>query len=272
MRVEFAKMHGLGNDFMVIDAAQAPPPGAAQVRAWADRRTGVGFDQLLLFKRAARATFACRVFNADGSEVGQCGNGMRCVAARIWQSGLAPAGRLSLRAGGRVMRARPVAPDRVAVEMDAPRFAPADIPLRARARRRAYAVPSDAAGRRFGAVSVGNPHAVCAVDAWRGAAALAARLQQDAALFPEGVNVGFMRVENRRSLRLRVFERGSGETPACGSGACAAAAVGRLWGLLDAIVEVRMPGGELTVEWPGEGKPIVLTGEAVRVYEGVVDV
>jgi len=271
MTIAFTKMHGLGNDFMVMTAPASDWPDSNTVRRLADRRTGVGFDQLMLITPPPDADHHAgyRIFNADGGEAGQCGNGVRCVARWIAERdglGQAP---LRLASPSGSVRARCLARDRVEVEMAIPAFEPSALPFRTAERELRY--QRVVAGRRieFGAVSMGNPHAVLLVAdldaAPVGILGAALESHED---FPERVNVGFMQLLDRRHIRLRVFERGVGETRACGTGACAAAVLGRHWGALDADVLVSLPGGELQVSWAGEGSPAWMTGEAVRVYDG----
>lgn len=271
MTGEFTKMHGLGNDFMVVGRADATWPDPRTVRRLADRRTGVGFDQLMLVLPApdARHHAAYRIFNADGSEARQCGNGARCVARWVAERDTLGSGEIRLASPAGTVRARLLDDGRVEIDMGIPAFEPADVPLRAAQRTPVYR--RHAAGRQveFGAVSMGNPHAVLDVanvhDAPVGILGPALETHSD---FPERTNVGFMQVLHRGRLRLRVHERGVGETRACGTGACAAVAIGRSWGLLDEAVTVELPGGELELRWAGEGAAVWMTGEAIRVYEG----
>ncbi len=274
MRIPYSKMHGLGNDFMLINAVDrdfAPTPEL--VRRWADRRTGVGFDQLLVIGACGgEADFAFRVFNADGSEAQQCGNGARCVARFAQMNELANGAVMRAAAGGGVMQLEVLADGRVRADLGAPSFAPADVPFRCDEPASAYTLTVANRRLRVGVVSLGNPHAVAQVDELDGypVAEVGAALQS-LAQFPESVNAGFMQTEDRGRLRLRVFERGAGETRACGSGACAAVAVGRRWGLLDQAVRVVQRGGDLDVEWGGEGEGIKMTGPAEHVYDGEIE-
>jgi diaminopimelate epimerase len=272
MKLAFTKMNGLGNDFMVVDwPADRPPPTPELVRRWADRRLGVGFDQLLLVGGRPPATgdASYRIFNSDGGEVQQCGNGARCLA-----SFLAPrfGSELTLVSPAGPVAARVVGPDRVSVELGVPDFRPAALPFLAPEQRDRYRL--DVAGRsvEFGAVSMGNPHAVIAVDSVDDApvGTLGPALQRHPS-FPESVNVGFMQRVSDRRIRLRVYERGAGETLACGTGAAAAVAVGRQWGQLAEEVVVSLPGGELVVAWPGPGSPLWQTGATTAVYEGTIE-
>ena len=272
MKLSFTKMNGAGNDVMVLPWPSAHvPPSPEVVRRWGDRRRGVGFDQLLLVdsERPAAGDATYRVFNADGGEVEQCGNGVRCLA-----SYLAPrlGGELKLVSRSGTIAARVESSDRVSVELGVPDFRPAALPFAVAEERDRYRL--DVAGRsvEFGAVSMGNPHAVIAVDSVAAAPVevLGPALQAHAS-FPRSVNVGFMERLDDARIRLRVFERGVGETLACGTGAAAAVAVGRRWGLLGEHVAVELPGGTLEVNWPGPGAPLWQTGPTFAVYEGYIE-
>lgn len=272
MKLSFTKMNGAGNDVMILPWPSAHvPPAPELVRRWGDRRRGVGFDQLLLVdsERPAAGDASYRVFNADGSEVEQCGNGVRCLARY-----LAPrfGGELKLVSPAGTIAARVESPDRVSVELGVPDFRPAALPFAAAEERDRYRL--DVVGRtvEFGAVSMGNPHAVIAVDSVATAPveALGPALQAHAS-FPRSVNVGFMERLDDERIRLRVFERGVGETLACGTGAAAAVAVGRRWGWLREHVAVELPGGTLEVNWPGPGAPLWQTGPTTAVYEGYIE-
>ncbi len=307
MRLNFTKMQGLGNDFVVLQwPADAPGPTPDQIRRLADRRRGIGFDQLLLLESAAPvgADAVYRVFNADGGEVEQCGNGARCIARFVADRRGAP--ELRLQSGGGPVSARVDHEGRVSVSLGEPDFAPTALPFSAERAAQSYrrtvalansggrsakgnessawrgesdaGAPPDPAAHptaaevEFGAVSMGNPHAVIVVDSVDAAPvgilgpALAAHAD-----FPRSVNVGFMQICSRDRIRLRVFERGVGETPACGTGAAAAVAIGRLRGELDEQVDVELPGGVLTVRWPGPGAELWQTGPAETVYEGQIE-
>jgi diaminopimelate epimerase len=271
-KLKFTKMNGLGNDFMVVEwPTGRPAPDPQLVRSWADRRRGVGFDQLLLVEpeRPRDGDASYRVFNADGGEVEQCGNGVRCLA-----SYLAPRAGRSLtlvgRAGG--IAAKVLPGERVSVDLGEPNFEPSALPFTAQSRQDRYRLQLRTQSVEFGAVSMGNPHVVIAVDSVDRAPVgiLGPELERHPS-FPQGVNVGFMQHENAGRIRLRVFERGAGETLACGTGAAAAVAVGRLWGQLEDEVEVSLPGGTLEVSWRGPGTTLWQTGSAVAVYEGQID-
>lgn len=274
MALAFTKMHGLGNDFVVVDATRAPVElDAAAVRRIADRHRGVGCDQLLLIEAPPddAADFGYRVFNADGGEVEQCGNGARCVARYLRDQGLAAADELTLATAGGPIRARLLDDDRVAVDMGPPHFAPGDIPFEAEAEAQRYTLDVEGRDHDIGAVSMGNPHAVLHHDDVDDApvTTLGPLIEQHPR-FPRRANVGFMQVVDRERIRLRVWERGVGETAACGTGACAAVAVGRRQGLLDARVSVALAGGELVIEWGGADNPVWMTGPAEAVFQGTL--
>ena len=272
MSFRFSKMHGAGNDFVVVDRRDgAPAPDAATITRIADRHTGVGFDQLLTIEPATRAGCAWRygIYNADGSIAGQCGNGARCVVAWLARAGALAPGRVKLEAPGAVVEAELLADGRVRVDMGAPVFEPAKIPLRAAHEAERYLLKVGDGVVEAGAVSMGNPHAVLEVESVDTApvATLGPTLERHPD-FPARCNVGFAELVSRQSIRLRVFERGVGETLACGSGACAAVAVLRRRGRLDKSVAVTLPGGTLTIEWDGGDAPVLMTGAAAFVFEG----
>ncbi|MFM8330345.1 MAG: diaminopimelate epimerase [Candidatus Methylumidiphilus sp.] len=273
--LKFSKMHGLGNDFVVIDAVrQQVDLSPEQVRRIADRHFGVGCDQLLLVAPPSSpdADFSYRIFNADGGEVSQCGNGARCFARFVYDHGLCDKAEVTVDTrAGRLLLRREDNGD-ITVDMGAPRHAPAQIPLLAADEALAYPVEVDGKTWRFGAVSMGNPHAVLAVDSVDDApVASLGPILESHPLFPERANIGFMQVVDRGHVRLRVFERGSGETLACGSGACAAAVVGIEQGLLDSPVRVDLPGGPLLIRWQGRGGPVLMSGPAAPVFEGEIE-
>ena len=273
MDFAFTKMHGLGNDFVVVDATRTPfEPDAALLSRLTDRRFGIGCDQVLVVDPppGEDVDFGYRIYNADGSQVGQCGNGARCLARYIAEHGLSSKPRLRVRTRSALLELRQQPDGQVTVDMGAPRFEPAAIPLAAPARADHYdARLADGSPVRFGAAGMGNPHAVIRVDdVDRAEVARIGPLLQQHPLWPESVNVGFIQIIDRRHARLRVYERGSGETLACGSGACAAFAVARAWGLLDARAELALPGGALILEWYGDAQhPVLMTGPATAVFE-----
>jgi diaminopimelate epimerase len=268
----FVKMQAAGNDFVVVDArkrAFAPEP--ALVRRLGNRRTGIGFDQLLVIGRGeGPAAFSYRIWNADGGEVEQCGNGARCLAL-LWTTELKPgAGEFVIASAAGPVEAR-VAAGLASVSMGVPEFAPLRIPLKATSEAHRYTIDTASGPVELGAVSMGNPHAVITVDD-AGAAPVetVGPAVEGHAAFPRRANVGFAQVMGRGHLALRVWERGCGETEACGTGACAAVAVLRDRGELDARVQVRLPGGTLVVEWPGRGEAAWLSGPASKVFEGTI--
>jgi diaminopimelate epimerase len=276
MRIDFTKMHGLGNDFIVFDApAGGAMLSADQIRRLADRHTGIGFDQALVLEQPRRADTAVfyRIFNADGVEVEQCGNGARCIAALLHRRGRASAGSVLMDSPGGLIRARVQSPDTVSVDMGVPNFDPRSLPFDASGEAHVYALDVYGTEVEIGAVSMGNPHAVLTVPSVD--TAPVERLGpgiENHRRFPKRVNVGFMEIVDRTHIRLRVHERGAGETLACGTGACAAVAVGRRHGRLDNEVHVRVRGGELRVNWEGPGEHIWLTGPAEVSFEGRVEI
>ncbi|BBD81305.1 diaminopimelate epimerase [Aerosticca soli] len=271
--MRFSKMHGLGNDFVVLDARTRPLAlDAAAIRALADRHTGVGCDQLLTIEPARDPSCAFRygIWNADGSPSGQCGNGVRCVAAWLHRAGALELGEtVRLESPSGPVDVRLLGPLEVAVDMGEPVFAPARIPFLAEAEADRYPIAVAGGELVIGAVSMGNPHAVVVVDDPEAAGidALGPALSTHPR-FPQGANAGFVRRLDRNHLRLRVHERGSGWTLACGTGACAAMAVLRRRGEVEAGVAVTLPGGTLHIDWPGPGHPLWMTGPAAFVFEG----
>jgi diaminopimelate epimerase len=275
MRIEFTKMHGLGNDFILFDLpADAQPPSPAQWRTLSDRHTGIGFDQALVLQPPRRpgADVFYRVFNADGGEVEQSGNGARCVASLLHRRSRSAAAEFTIESVGGLLHARVLPDAQVSVELGAPNFAPAALPFDIPAQQPRYTLNVAGESIQFGAVSMGNPHAVLCVDSVDSAPVerVGRALQADRH-FPRQVNVGFMQVLDREHVRLRVYERGAGETLACGTGACAAAAVGQSLNLLGPDVEVHVPGGILEVHWQGPGHSVWLTGPVALSFEGRVD-
>ena len=275
MTLEFSKMHGLGNDFMVIDAInQNVELSAAQVRSLADRHRGVGFDQLLLVEVAATAAadFRYRIYNADGGEVGQCGNGARCFMRFVHDRGLTDKTGLCVETQSGLLQLALEADGRVTVDMGAPHLAPADIPFDAAEQAQTYALEVGDETLEIAALSMGNPHAVMHVDAVDSAPVeRLGPLIESHPRFPLRVNAGFMQIIDPEHLRLRVYERGAGETLACGSGACAAVVAGRMHDQLAPRVNVSLAGGDLVVKWTGEGHPVYMTGPATQVYRGQID-
>lgn len=273
--LKFSKMHGLGNDFMVINGvSQSFIPNKKQIALWADRRLGIGFDQLLLVEKPTlpECDFRYRIFNADGGEVEQCGNGARCFFRFVREQGLSDKNILTVQTQQGIITLSQNEHEQIAVNMGKPHFNPQDIPF----------IPNSSAEQDFinhiivcgtfsftiGCVNVGNPHAVTVVEniddtpvaAWGSAL-------QSHPQFPQQVNVGFMQIISDTHIRLRVFERGVGETPACGTGACAAAIIGMRMGLLQKTVRVCLPGGDLHITWKDD-ESIIMTGPAITVYQG----
>lgn len=273
--LRFTKMQGLGNDFVVIDAIhQVVRLDEAQLRRIADRHFGVGCDQILLVEPPASADvdFRYRIFNADGSEVAQCGNGARCFARFVREHGLIDRDQIRVETAAGRMELWIEENGEVRVEMGVPCHAPAEVPLVAELEALRYTIEIDGVHWTFGAVSLGNPHAVIIVPEVESApvGTLGPMLERHP-LFPQRANIGFMQVLGPHHVRLRVFERGSGETLACGSGACAAVVVGIEQERLRTPVRVDLPGGSLTVAWEGRGRPVYLTGPAVTVFEGSIE-
>ena len=278
MRIEFVKMQGLGNDFFVFDAPPAAflkPFDKAVLRAIADRHTGVGFDQALMLEapRDAGSRVFYRIFNADGSEVEQCGNGARCVAALSYARAPQLGREFTMGSLGGAVRARVHEDKSVSIEIGAPDFEPRALPMRTRQSASVYALRIGDDDVEFGAVSIGNPHVVVRVPDVDTAPVtrLGAALERHPE-FPNRTNVGFMQIVDRGTIRLRVYERGVGETRACGTGACAAAAIGRNLGILDADVQVQLPGGAARVSWAGPGQTLWLTGPATVVFTGSIEI
>ena len=276
MKIKFTKMQGLGNDFVVLDGVSQPLDlTTEQYRALGDRHFGVGCDQILLVERATQpgVDFRYRIFNNDGGEVEQCGNGARCFARFVYAKGLTEKREIRVETAKGIIGPKLEADGEVTVDMGAPFLLPAEIPFVADAQAVIY--PLDVAGKSYdiSAVSMGNPHAVQVVDDVDSfpVATVGAAIEVHPR-FPQKVNAGFMQIINRAAIRLRVFERGAGETLACGTGACAAVVSGILRGLLDDTVRVSTRGGELTIRWQGPGQPVLMTGPAVIVFEGEIEI
>jgi len=271
MKLRFSKMHGLGNDFVVIDAIrQRVDLTPDQVRFLADRHFGVGCDQLLVVERAQQpgVDFRYRIFNADGGEVEQCGNGARCFVRFVREQGLTDKREIRVETKSGVITLTAADDINVTVNMGVPVFEPTRIPFQSDSD--AFVQPLDVAGSAvpITAVSMGNPHAVQVVaDVDRAPVAQQGPLIESHPRFPARVNAGFMQVVDAHHIRLRVFERGAGETLACGTGACAAVAAGIVRNLLESPVRVSTRGGELNIAWAGEGQPVLMTGPAVTVFE-----
>jgi diaminopimelate epimerase len=275
MQLKFSKMHGLGNDFIVIDAInQAFDPEPERIRAWAQRHTGIGFDQLLVVEKAdsEAAAFKYRIFNADGSEVEQCGNGARCFARFVREQNLTDLDVIPVETSSGLIHLEILDDSRVRVNMGIPQFEPRVIPLATETRADQYSLDIDGQSIQFSALAIGNPHIVIQVDDLAGAdVETLGPLLESHPFFPLRVNVGFMQVIDRSHFKLRVFERGVGETKACGSGACAAFIAGQRLGLLDAQAQAHLYGGDLNLEWQGEGNPVMMTGETVMAFQGEIN-
>ncbi|ELZ8934656.1 diaminopimelate epimerase [Cronobacter dublinensis] len=272
--MQFAKMHGLGNDFMVVDAVtQNVFFSPEMIRRLADRHHGVGFDQLLIVEPPydPDLDFHYRIFNADGSEVAQCGNGARCFARFVRLKGLTNKRDIRVSTANGRMILTVNEDELVRVNMGEPVFEPSLVPFRANKAEKTYIMRADEQTVLCGVVSMGNPHCVIQVDDVSTAPVeTLGPLMESHERFPERANIGFMQVMNPEHIRLRVFERGAGETQACGSGACAAVAVGIQQGLLAAQVRVDLPGGRLDIAWKGPGNPLFMTGPATHVYDGFI--
>lgn len=274
MLLKFSKMHGLGNDFMVVDlVSQRARIYPDQVRELADRNFGIGFDQLLIVEPPTDPDmdFRYRIYNADGSEVEQCGNGARCFARFVYDKRLTSKKEIQVETAGGNIELRLTDDGWVTVDMGEPRLVPADIPFKAEAPSPVYSLEVDGESLSIGAVSMGNPHSVLIVeDVDTAPVERLGPAIESHECFPNRVNAGFMQIVSRNEVRLRVYERGAGETLACGTGACAAVVAGRVQGLLDDEVQVHLPGGTLRIQWQGEGHSVLMTGPATRVFEGQI--
>ena len=269
-------MEGAGNDFVVVDATrQAFPLGLPQIRQMADRHTGIGFDQLLVIEppRTDGTDFYYRIFNADGNEVSQCGNGARCFVRYVHDKALSQKNKIRVETASGIIEPRLEADGNVTVDMGAPRFEPAEIPMLAPRRERTYRIKVEDGVVEVGAVSMGNPHAVQVVaDIASAPVRTQGPLIEKHTVFPQGANAGYMQIVDRHTIRLRVWERGAGETLACGTGACAAVVMGIQWELLDPVVCVHTRGGDLRVEWQGGSQSVLMTGPARTVFEGEIEI
>ncbi|HXF67365.1 MAG TPA: diaminopimelate epimerase [Burkholderiales bacterium] len=276
MKLKFTKMHGLGNDFVVLDALARPIHlSREQLRLIADRHFGIGCDQILLVEppRTPDTEFYYRIFNADGGEVEQCGNGARCFLRYVRDRGLTTRGEIRVGTRAGVIVPRLEEDGQVTVNMGVPEFEPARIPFDAPERALTYELEVDGRALEVSALAIGNPHAVQLVpDVERAPVASQGPRIERHPRFPQGANAGYMQVLDRRRVRLRVYERGVGETLSCGTGACAAAVVGIQRGLLERQVVVATRGGELGISWAGEGEPVMMTGPAATVFEGEIEI
>ena len=276
MRLEFTKMHGLGNDFLMLDlVTQRVRSDEALIRRLSDRHFGVGFDQLLVVEPPHQpdVDFRYRIFNADGSEVSQCGNGARCFARFVRDRRLTRKDTLRVETASGIITLQIDSQGWVTVDMGPPRLEPSAIPFVADNVALDYRIEVDGELYQIAAVSMGNPHAVLRVDDVETAPVktLGPRLESHPR-FPERVNVGFMQVINRQEIKLRVYERGTGETLACGTGACAAAVAAMRWGLVDRDIKVHLPGGPLRIRWSHDNASVLMTGPTARVFDGTLRV
>jgi len=273
--LRFTKMHGLGNDFVVLDGVrQRVALSPDQIRKLADRRFGVGCDQVLVVEAPTvpGVDFRYRIFNSDGGEVEQCGNGARCFVRFVRDQGLSSKKEIAVETLGGVIRPRLEDNDQVTVNMGVPRLRPEEIPFDSQSREIIQPLEVGGSAVSITAVSMGNPHAVQVVaDVDAAPVATQGPEIEHHPRFPKRVNAGYLQVQDRSHVRVRVWERGAGETPACGTGACAAVVTGRLRGLLDERVSVTVRGGTLTIAWHGEGEPVMMTGPATHVFDGEID-
>lgn len=269
-------MHGLGNDFVVFDGInQQVCLSREQLSRIADRHFGIGCDQILLVETPSQpeTDFRYRIFNADGGEVEQCGNGARCFVRFVHDKGLTQKTKIRVETASGIIEPRLEPDGQVAVNMGAPRFEPKEVPFLGGQRANTYLMSVGGHIVEMSVLSMGNPHAVQVVEDVETAPVAEAGLKlQSHFAFPSRVNAGFMQVMDRGHIRLRVYERGSGETLACGTGACAAVVAGIGRGLLDGEVRVSTRGGELTIRWDGEGSPVWMTGPAITVFDGEIDI
>ncbi|MFL0801169.1 MAG: diaminopimelate epimerase [Agarilytica sp.] len=273
MRLRFTKMHGAGNDFVMLDgiSQKLPHLSAEKIRKLADRNFGVGCDQVLIVEppRTKDADFRYRIFNQDGGEVENCGNGARCFALFVRQRGLTNKAHIHVETANGPLTLHVNNNDSVTVNMGIPVLTPDQIPFKAEVQNVSYAIQVDNQALDISAVSMGNPHAVTLVDDTLDVPLeIIGPLVESHERFPKRVNAGFMQILSRQEANLRVYERGVGETLACGTGACAAMVAGRLRGELDEQVDIHLPGGTLTLTWAGEGKPVMMTGPATTVFQG----
>ncbi|MGD9660275.1 MAG: diaminopimelate epimerase [Porticoccaceae bacterium] len=272
MLLRFTKMHGLGNDFVVIDAVTQPVAMTETLaRKLGDRHFGIGCDQILVVEAPSTpdVDFDYRIFNTDGSEVAQCGNGARCFAKFVRDRRLTGKRAIRVRTAAGVITLNVLSSNQVTVNMGAPVFAPAAIPFIAEGEQLSYSIDVNGEVVDVSALSMGNPHAVIVVaDVATAPVATLGPAIECHPRFPERVNVGFMAVKNSREIDLRVYERGAGETLACGSGACAAVVAGIRLGMLDNEVQTNLPGGKLSISWQGKESSVMMTGPATTVFQG----
>jgi|TARA_B110000503_G_scaffold38390_1_gene63033 diaminopimelate epimerase len=276
MLLKFTKMHGLGNDFVVIDAISQDITITPQIaKKLGDRHFGVGCDQILVVEppRQPNTDFRYRIFNNDGTEVEQCGNGARCFAKFVHNRKLTGKNNILVETANGIIELKLQSDQMVKVNMGLPLLNPKDIPFMAEQQKILYGISVENLKLSISAVSIGNPHAVLEVDDVCSASVQSlGQAIGSHRLFPKQANVGFMQIVNSHEINLRVYERGVGETLACGSGACAAVVAGQLQGLLESSVTVNLTGGSLTIEWLGDGHPVIMTGPATSVYHGQINV
>ncbi len=275
-RLRFTKMEGAGNDFVVVDATRKTfDLCTSGIRELADRHTGIGFDQLLVIEPPRRrdTDFYYRIFNADGGEVSQCGNGARCFVRYVHDKALSNKQSIRVETASGIIEPSLEANGEVTVDMAKPLFEPVEIPMLVPRRESSYTITVAEAQVEIGALSMGNPHAVQVVTKIEAAPVTSqGPMIENHALFPERANAGYMQITDRNNIRLRVWERGVGETLACGSGACAAVVTGIRWGLLDSPICVHTRGGDLQIAWQGEEGNVLMTGPARVVFEGEIDI
>jgi diaminopimelate epimerase len=274
MKYKFTKMHGLGNDFVLIDCVnQSVQLSPEQLRYLANRRLGIGCDQILLVEKAKNnADFRYRIFNSDGSEVEQCGNGARCFVRYVYDQGMTQKKEIRVETLGGIIVPKLETNGEVTVNMGIPKFEPQEIPFIAEKRMLTYLLDVDEKQIEFSILSMGNPHAVQIVEDINHSPILAeGTLIENHSRFPQHVNAGYMQVVNREHINLRVYERGVGETLSCGTGACAAVVAGITRGLLDSTVKVSTTGGNLKICWEGENNPVWMTGPAISVFDGEIE-
>ena len=275
-QLAFTKMQGLGNDFMVVDATEKPfNYSVEQIQSWSDRNFGIGFDQLLVVELTEQPNvdFRYRIFNADGSEVQQCGNGARCFARFVYDKGLTVKTEITVETASGIIVLY-IEGEGVRVNMGQPNFAPQALPFSADNQAQFYELQVEEQTLIIGAVSMGNPHAVLEVeDIQQAPVDTLGPLMESHERFPERVNVGFAQVVSPTEIALRVYERGAAETLACGTGACAAMVVMRQWNKVEDLVTIHLPGGDLQIQWDGNpDSPVWMTGPAVTVFEGLIEV
>ena len=274
MKYKFTKMHGLGNDFVLIDCVnQSVNLSLEKLRNLANRRLGIGCDQILLIEKTeSDADFRYRIFNSDGGEVEQCGNGARCLVSYVYNKGMTQKKEISVETLGGIIFPKLEINGEVTVNMGTPKFEPKEIPFAADKRMLTYLLDVNEKQIEFSILSMGNPHAVQIVEDINQSPVLAeGNLIESHSRFPKNVNAGYMQIVNREHINLRVYERGAGETLSCGTGACAAVVAGITRGLLDSKVTVRTTGGNLSIYWEGGNNPVWMTGPAISVFDGEIE-